>query len=60
MKTRGELCEEYDKAVLAGDNNRVLSILKQKLEIAEKENDMMKKLIVNSEWLSLKQSVGLQ
>ena len=60
MKTWEELHEGYNKAVLAGDNNRVLSILKQKLEIAEKENDMMKKLIVNAEWLSLKQSVGLQ
>lgn len=54
-KTWEQLCDEYQEAVLAGNDKRVLRILQEKLKIAEAEDDMMKKLIVNSEWLSLQQ-----
>lgn len=54
-KTWDQLCKEYEGAVLAGNDRRGHSILKQNLKIAEDENEMMKKLIVNSEWLSLKE-----
>lgn len=54
-KTWEQLCDEYQEAVLAGNDKKVLRILQEKLKIAEAEDDMMKKLIVNSEWLSLQQ-----
>jgi len=58
-KTWDELCQEYDDAVLAGDHKRVHAILKQKLAIALAENDPMKRLVVNSEWLGLKQRIDM-
>ena len=58
-KTWDELCEDYERAVLAGDDKKVHKILQEKLKIAEAENDMMKKLVVNSEWLSLKQRLRM-
>ena len=59
-KTWDKLCEKYEQAVLAGNNRKVHKILKKKLKIAEAENDMMKKLVVNAEWLSLKQRLGVE
>ena len=58
-KTWDQLGKEYEKAVLAGDDRRVHRILKQKLKIAEEEDDFAKKLIVNAEWLSLKERLGI-
>lgn len=46
------MCEEHKQAVLAGDDKKVHWILKENLKIAEAKSDMMKKLVVNSEWFN--------
>jgi hypothetical protein len=54
-KTWEELSKEYDQALLAGNHRKAHQILTKKIDIALDENDATKKLVVNAEWLYLKQ-----